>query len=152
MSDALEGFALLSRLGPTERQVLAEALEELEVDAGTLLFEEGDPAECLVLVAKGGVRLRSRLTGEAAELGPGASLGAFSLATAGVREARAETTSRTRLLMLRRDAYRRLAVSAPRAACLLLEGVVADTALLLRGGLASGAPVERSVDPKQNSN
>lgn len=145
MIDALEAFPLLVRLGIEERGVLVQALESLEVDAGTLLFDEGDPAEGLVLVAEGRVRVACRRTGEQAELGPGTSLGAFSLAVHGVREARAETTSRSRLLLLRRDAFERLVADAPRTACRLLEGVLADTARLLRGD------IEASVDPVVNS-
>jgi NTE family protein len=133
LSESLDAFPLLARLESAEREALAEVLEALEVDAGTLLFDEGDPAVGLVLVAEGRVRVACRHTGEQAELGPGASLGAFSLAVQGVREARAETASRSRLLLLRRDAYESLAADAPRAACRLMEGVVADTAQLLRG-------------------
>jgi NTE family protein len=143
--DPLEAFPLLARLRGAERETLARALATLEVEAGTLLFDEGDPALGLVLVAEGRVRVASRRSGVQGELGPGASLGAFSLAAAGVREARAETTSRSRLLLLDRDAYERLVADAPRTACRLLEGVLADTARLLRG--AGGA----SVDPVVNS-
>lgn len=150
MNDPLDRFPLLARLGPLERQALGEELEILDVGPGTLLFEEGDPAEGLLLVAEGRVRVRSRRSAEAAELGAGAALGAFSLALRGVREARAETTSRSRLLLLRRDAYERLAASAPAAACRLLEGVIADTASLLRSELepadAHGASVDRGRD------
>ena len=145
MRDDLGAFPLLARLRGGERETLARALEALEVEAGTLLFDEGDPAVGLVLVAEGRVRLASRRTGEQAELGPGTALGAFSLAAHGVREARAETTSRSRLLLLRRDAYERLAANAPQTACRLLEGVLADTARLLRGDLAA------SVDPAVNN-
>lgn len=145
MSEDLDAFPLLARLGSEEREALGDALEALEVDAGTLLFDEGDPAAGLVLVAEGRVRVACRRTGEQAELGPGASLGAFSLAGSGVREARAETTSRSRLLLLRRDAYERLVADAPRTACRLLEGVVADTAQLLRGDIRA------SVDPVGNN-
>lgn len=149
MSDELADFALLARLGGGERRALAEALVSLNVEAGTLLFEEGDPAEGLVLVAEGRVRVGSRRGGEAAEFGPGASLGAFSLVARGLREARAETTARSRLLVLRRDAYERLAREAPRAACRLLEGVLADTAALLRSGLDGAGAA--SVDRIENS-
>jgi CRP-like cAMP-binding protein len=145
LTDPLETFPLLARLRGEEREALSEALEALDVDAGTLLFDEGDPAVGLVLVAEGRVRVASRRTGEQAELGPGASLGAFSLAAHGVREARAETTSRCRLLVLGRDAYERLVADAPRTACRLMEGVLADTARLLRGDL------EASVDPVVNN-
>ena len=81
-------------------------------------------------------------------LGAGASLGGLSLATCGPREACAETTSRSRLLVLRRDGYERLAANAPRVACQLLEGVLADTVEILRGALEDlvGSSVDRDAN------
>lgn len=141
----LEHFAVLARLDADERLALADALEELEVDAGTLLFDEGDPAEGLVLIEAGRVRVSSERTPRTVTLGPGASLGGLSLAAHGLREACAETTSRSRLLVLRRDAYERLVREEPRAACRLIEGVLADTVDLLRSGLDDW--MGGSVDP-----
>lgn len=150
---SLERCALLSRLAPGERRALEQELEAVDVDAGTLLFDEGDEAAGLVLVASGSVRLSASRTAEWTDVGPGTALGVFSLVADGPREARAETTSRSRLLLLSREGYARLAEDEPRAACRLLEGVVADTASLLRGGLdallgsrgdATGADVDRA--------
>lgn len=147
----LERFALLAGLGREARLALARAIESVEVDAGTLLFAEGDPAEGLVLLVEGRVRVASQRAPEAAaELGPGTALGAFSLVERGLREARVETLSRSRLLVLRRDAYEQLAVDAPSAACQLLEGILRDTASLLRDGIGRGEV--RSVDPALASN
>lgn len=147
---ALERFALLAGLDREERRALSRAIESVELDAGALLFEEGDPAEGLVLLLEGRVRVASRRAPEAAELGPGAALGAFSLVEAGLREARVETLSRSRLLVLRRDAYERLAAESPGAACRLLEGILRDTASLLRRGFGAGGA--RSVDRIAPSN
>ena len=148
-ASALERFALLAGLGREERRALARAVESVKVEAGTLLFEEGDPAEGLVLLVEGRVRVASRRAPEAAELGPGSALGAFSLVEAGLREARVETLSRSHLLVLSRDAYQQLAADSPGAACRLLEGILRDTAILLRDGFG-GDP--RSVDRMAASN
>jgi len=71
------------------------------------------------------------------ELGPGASLGAFSLVASGSREVRAETTSQTRILVLRRSSFRRFADAEPRAACRLLEAILRETSRLGREAIAS---------------
>jgi CRP-like cAMP-binding protein len=140
----LEGLALLADLDAEEREAVAEWLEELCFEPGALLFAEGEPAEGLLLVAEGGVRVESSRHAERVELGPGAALGAFSLVASGPREARAETTSRTRLWQLSRSSFRRLADESPRAACRLLEAILRDAVLLSRAVLAQAAA---GVDP-----
>ena len=138
-------FTLLADLEPPEREAVAEVLEELRLDAGTLLFEEGEQAEGLLFVAEGGVRVDSSRGAEPVELEPGASLGAFSLVASGPREARAETTSLSRILVLRRSAFRRFRESDPRAACRLLEAILRETARLSRDALDHSA---FGVDPR----
>ena len=140
----LKGFTLLAELDESEREAVAEVLEELWLDPDTVLFDEGEQSEELLLVAEGSVRVESSRAGEGVELGPGASLGAFSLVASGPREARAETTSRARILVLQRSAFHGLRDESPRAACRLLESVVRETARLSRAAL--GRP-GGAVDP-----
>ncbi|MFQ5494979.1 MAG: cyclic nucleotide-binding domain-containing protein [Phycisphaerae bacterium] len=47
-----------------------------------MLFEEGDPAEGLVLVAEGTLRVKRLQVGSLGEVGPGQSIGASSLTSA----------------------------------------------------------------------
>ncbi|MDJ0852623.1 MAG: cyclic nucleotide-binding domain-containing protein [Myxococcota bacterium] len=133
--DDLKAFPLLAELDESEREAVSEALEELRLDAGTLLFDEGEESDGLLFVAEGAVRIESSRAGEGVDVGPGASLGAFSLVARGEREARAETTSRSRILVLRRHGFGRLRDESPRAACRLLEAVVRETARLSRAAL-----------------
>ena len=141
----LEAFGLLAELEEGEREALADLLEELRLEPGTRLFEEGEPSDGLLLVAEGRVRIESSRAGDRAELGPGATLGAFSLVVSGEREARAETVSRSRILVLRRDAFRRFCDESPRAACRLLEAIVREAARLSRAVL--GRAGTSHVDP-----
>jgi CRP/FNR family cyclic AMP-dependent transcriptional regulator len=136
----LKRFTLLADLAEDEREKLAEELEELRLEEGTVLFDEGDPGEGLLFVAEGGLRVQSSRTPDSAALGPGASLGALALVVTGPREARAEATSRSRLLVLPRSAFRRFADAEPRAACRLLEAILRDTARLGREALDSVGP------------
>ena len=138
MSDLdLKRLTLLAELEEAERQAVAEELEPLVLEAGTLLFDEGEQGEGLLFIVEGGVRVESFRTQRDVELGPGAALGAFSLVASGPREVRAETMSRTRLLVLRRSSFRRFADAEPRAACRLLEAILRETSRLGREALAS---------------
>jgi len=132
----LSRFPLLATLDDAEREALAGALEALELDRGERLFDVGDPADGLLLVAAGRVALASDAHGARGEFGPGAALGAISLVDDGVRVARAETVSRARVLHLGRDAYRRFADAQPRAACRLLEALLREQAHTTREALA----------------
>ncbi len=136
---------VLGRLEPADLPLVEAACEAVEVEAGAVLFEQGDVAEGLVLIEEGRVRVESSRAPGSLELGAGASLGAFSLIGAGLREARAETTSRSRLRLLARDSFRRLREEAPDTACRLLEGVLADAATWLRTQAACLDPAR--VDP-----
>ena len=146
MSDLdLKRLTLLAELEEVERQAVAEELEPLDLEAGTLLFDEGEQGEGLLFIVEGGVRVESFRTQRGLDLGPGAALGAFSLVASGPREVRAETTSRTRILVLRRSSFRRFADAEPRAACRLLEAILRETSRLGREALASATAGD--VDP-----
>ena len=143
--EALERFALLSALGVNEREALARALETLELPAGARLFDVGDPADGLLLVAEGRIGLTSEPHGARGEFGPGDALGANALVGDGVREARAETLSRARVLHLGRAAFQRFADAQPRAACRVLEALLREQAHTTREALALVAAT--LVDP-----
>jgi len=136
----LKAFTLLAELAGEEREALAEVLEELCLEPGTLLFDEGEPGEGLLFLAEGGIRVDSSRGEEPAELAPGSCLGAFSLVTSGPREARAETTSLSRILLLRRSAFRHFCETEPRVACRLLEAILCETARLSRAALELPRP------------
>jgi CRP-like cAMP-binding protein len=145
VSDAdLKRLQLLSELQHQEREAIADALEPLRLEAGTLLFDEGEQGEGALFLVEGDVELSSSRTAGRVALGAGAALGPFALVAAGPREARAETTSRCELLVLRRSAFRRFADQEPRAACRLLEAILRETSRLGREALALTGP---GVDP-----
>jgi CRP-like cAMP-binding protein len=138
----LKMFALLADLSEEERELVAELLEGQELDAGEQLFCEGQEAEGLVLVERGALELSSARAGELGQVAEGDSLGAVSLIAVGPREVTAVAAAGTRVWVLSRESFRRLAEDAPRAACRILEGALADLAGALREGLdrLGGAP------------
>ena len=141
----LERFPLLAGLGAAEREALAGVLESLELEAGARLFDAGDPADGLLMVADGRVALSSQPHAVDGEFGPGESFGANSLVSEGRRAARAETLSRARVLRLGRDAFRSFADAQPRAACRLLEALLREQARITHEAVQrmGAAPVDR---------
>jgi CRP-like cAMP-binding protein len=135
IASELKRFALLSAFDEEQREDLENELEVRVLDADELIFEEGDPGEGLILVAMGEILVTSERRGAAARFGPGTALGALSLVAEGRRESSARTATRTRVLVLDRDGFRRLVDTAPRSACALLEAILIDCADALRAGL-----------------
>lgn len=131
----LERFPLLGELSAGEREMLAHLLEPVEVDAGRQLFREGQEAEGVVLVERGALRLESRRQGALGTCGAGTLLGGLSLVAVGPREATAVAAEPSRVWLLSRTSFHRLAEDAPRAGCRLLAAVLADVAQAVRGGL-----------------
>lgn len=136
MTGGLERFALLAGLGEADRHVLSARLEWLDIEQGVILFREGEPAEALLLVLEGRVRVWSDRRQTDGEVGAGSALGALSLVVEGPREATAQTRSRCRVLRLTRAGFRELRKAAPETACRVLEGVVRESALFARDALA----------------
>ena len=142
----LKRFALLGELSEEERELVAEELEPATLREGDRLFTEGEESHGLVLVVEGRFRLESRRVGVLGTAHPGQALGAASLVAIGPREASAVAETTSRVLLLRRSAFRRLALDAPGAACRLAEAVAAELAALVRAELDTIAqqPVDRS--------
>ena len=143
-AEELGKFSLLAQLDDSERGSLANELEPLELEAGTPLFREGEPADGALFVAEGRVRVHSFRAGLDAEFGAGEALGTLSLVVDGPREATAETLSRARVWRLSRGAYRRLSEVAPATACRLLEGVLREYAGAVREEICRGFAPETS--------
>jgi CRP-like cAMP-binding protein len=133
--EELKRFAVLAECSDEDREAIAPLLEERQLRAGSPLFREGSESEALVLVAEGALRLESRRAGELGTLGPGGALGGVALVLAGKREVSAVAASPSRLWLLDRAAFRRLVADAPRAACRIAEGVLAQLAGALRDQL-----------------
>ena len=133
--ELLAGFELLREFESEELDALCDLLERRELSRGAILFEEGDPAEGLVLVAEGKLRVKRLQVGNLGEVGPGQSIGASSLASAGLREATVVAPSGACIYVLSRDAFRCLAQVEPRVAFKLASAALRELADTVRGGL-----------------
>lgn len=133
---ALKAFAPFAGLSEAERAELADLLEERHLSPEETLFAEGDDADALVLVLEGTLRLTSRRSREAAQLGSGSVLGGFSLFAVGARETTAVGADRAQVLLLRRADFVRLTEDSPRTACRVATALAAELAAHARQGLA----------------
>lgn len=102
------------------RAELREALEPMSVPGGTVLMREGDPADCLYLVAAGRLRV---VTADAdgneirlAEIGRGDLVGEMALITDRPRTATVHVLRDTHLLRLSTTAFTRLVAEHPESA------------------------------------
>lgn len=128
----LKPFALLAELADDERELVADLVERVDLDPGEQLFAEGQESEGLYLVERGALELSSRRAGALGRVAAGETLGAVSLVAVGPREATAVAREAARVWLLSRESFRRLAYDAPRAACRMLEGSLAELAGAVR--------------------
>jgi CRP-like cAMP-binding protein len=135
VSPELKAFELLAELSEDERELVADMLERHQLEAGEQLFCEGQEAEGLVLVESGALALSSARAGELGQIEAGDCLGVASLVAVGPRESTAVAAGASCVWVLSRESFRRLAEDAPRAACRILEGALADLASAVRDGL-----------------
>jgi uncharacterized membrane protein len=97
-------------LDPDERRALAQVLEESHHEAGTILFDFGDPGDCMYVVGSGAVELSAtdklgqKIVLTLCERGD--MFGELSLLDMGTRTARAVVTEAAELLALDREQLR----------------------------------------------
>lgn len=137
----LKAFALFGDLGDGEREELAALLEERDLSSGETLFEEGDEADALVLVLRGGVELASRRSCEKVVVGAGDTIGALALFQVGTRETTAIGAEPSDLRLLRREDFLRFADDHPRPAFRIAAAVAGEVAQHARAVLAGDVPV-----------
>ncbi len=111
---------VLGTMDADARSQLRDALEPLSVPGGTVLIREGDPADCLYLVAAGRLRVVTVDDDGAeiqlAEIGRGDLVGEMALITNRPRTATVQSLRDTHLLRLSTEAFSRLVADHPESA------------------------------------
>ena len=134
MTQALDGFPLLSELTSDERRALEGYLEPCELDGGSTLYRPGEEADALYFVLEGAITIRDG--GQSlAELVAGEVLGALSVVSIGKRECQVVGATPTRFLSLSREGYLRLRDELPALALRLQEAILRSFSALVRGVL-----------------
>jgi CRP/FNR family cyclic AMP-dependent transcriptional regulator len=123
-AEMLAEVPLFAHLSPQERALLAERLDVIAVDAGTTMFNHGDPGGKLYVVRSGSVELFFKNdTGERIILetvGPGEFFGDISLLDGGARTSSALVRQRLEALEVDRGDLEALIHLSPAAALHLL--------------------------------
>ena len=108
---------VLGTMDADARRQLRDSLEPVAVPAGTVLLREGDPADCLFLVAAGRLRVvTTDAAGEEillAEIGRGGLVGEMALITNRPRTATVRVLRDAHLLKLSTTAFSQLVGTTP---------------------------------------
>jgi len=126
--ELLAGFPLFAAFTAADLTLLAAAMQRLDVDAGTLLFSEGDPGGTCFVVLSGlvDVSVSAPMTGQPqliAQLGPGSIFGQMSLVDGEPRAASCSIHRRAALAELDRAACEALLDRASPIALTLLAAL-----------------------------
>ncbi len=124
----LSGVFLFRDLTEAERTLIAPFMEHRTLQAGAVLFREGDMAEEFYVVLEGEMRIsrgKTRLT----DVGPGGVFGELALARPIQRSATVKALVATKLYQLSRDDFHQVLKQKPDLAarlCLAFVDVVGD--------------------------
>jgi cAMP-dependent protein kinase regulator len=112
---ALETTPLFAGLPSAALEQLIEQLALVELDAGQILFRQGDKGDALYIVAEGSVVVHSEgpPRHELTKFGPGSFFGEVALVTEEPRSATVTAEVPTQLLAVDRDAVRMLVADFP---------------------------------------
>jgi CRP/FNR family transcriptional regulator, cyclic AMP receptor protein len=120
---------LLRSVPAEDLQALADASRLRGFRRGQVVFTTGDPADFLIVVVSGSVRVvvRSADGGELTltVVQPGGALGELSIVDGGPRSADAETLEESRLLLVPREAIQDVCARVPAAAQALTDSIAA---------------------------
>jgi CRP/FNR family transcriptional regulator, cyclic AMP receptor protein len=123
----LSRVPFLAELGEAERKPLAAACRSRRFKRGEILFHEGDPANALLLLLSGQVKIL-RVNDDGEErilhvLGPGEYLGELSLVDGAPRSATAQALEPVEALALHREDFLALIERHPSAALAVMSGL-----------------------------
>jgi len=103
----LQSVDVLERVTTEDLAFVAQIAEEIEVEADTTLYADGDHPDALYIVIEGAVKLLSEGE-EIGEIGAGEAFGSWALLDESPRIASATTVGKTRLLKVDRDEFTEL--------------------------------------------
>ena len=125
--DLLKGIAIFELLHDDDRIELGKVVDSVQLQAGTILFQAGEPGDSLFIVRKGSIELFIKDTaGQKITLtvaGEGQLFGELSLLDSGPRTATAIALDEAELLVLDRDDLLLLFQKRPDAALHMLAAM-----------------------------
>ena len=120
--ELLSKVSLFSDCSKNELSSIASSMEEVRVEPGTVLTEEGEPGEEFYVVAEG---LAEATIGgnKVGSIRPGSFFGEMALLDQGPRVATVTTTLPSRLLVLKAKAFAKLVKDSPSVALKIMRGL-----------------------------
>ena len=139
---------IFAELDAEDLEELAQIVEERRVDVGRDVFKEGDPGDAVYLVVKGDVTVftgggdTGRPEKVLNSLGTGACIGEMAVLDAAPRSATVRATSRSRLLRVPGEGFKRVMSERPE----MSQAIVAELVRRMRGMMAqqTGGPAPQS--------
>ena len=119
----LKDVALFESLTNVQLAEVARLAEKIEVPAGQVLFNQGDPPDFLYLVRKGKIRVSSAAQ-EVARLGPGECAGEMAVLAGTERSATIDTLEPCQLLRFDADDFLALLDTYPEIQRALIKSLV----------------------------
>lgn len=124
----LREVRLFKDIAQPELTTLAETLRERPLKRGQVLVREGEAGEEMFVVLRGSMVISKAVTGRVeqvlARIGPGDFFGEMSLFDRSPRSATVQADTEATLLVLDREALRRLTEQNPRAAAAFFQALV----------------------------
>ena len=124
----LREVRLFKDIAAPELTALAQSLRERPLKRGQVLFREGEVGEEMFVVQRGSIVISKPVTGRVeqvlARMGSGDFFGEMSLFDRSPRSATVQSDSDATLLVLDREALRRLTELSPRAAAAFFQALV----------------------------
>jgi CRP-like cAMP-binding protein len=124
----LREVRLFKDIAEPELTALAETLRERPLKRGQVLVREGEAGEEMFVVLRGSMVISKAVTGRVeqvlARIGPGDFFGEMSLFDRSPRSATVQADADATLLVLDREALRRLTEQSPRAAAAFFHALV----------------------------
>ncbi len=124
----LREVRLFKGIAEPELTTLAQTLRERPLKRGQVLVREGEAGEEMFVVLRGSMVISKAVTGRVeqvlARIGPGDFFGEMSLFDRSPRSATVQADSDATLLVLDREALRRLTEQSPRAAAAFFQALV----------------------------
>jgi CRP-like cAMP-binding protein len=124
----LREVRLFKDIAAPELTALGESMRDRILKRGQVLCREGDPGEEMFVVRRGSFVISKPVTGRVeqvlARIGPGDFFGEMSLFDRAPRSATIQADSDATLLVLDREALRRMTEQSPRAAAAFFHALV----------------------------
>jgi CRP-like cAMP-binding protein len=121
----LAGNETFARIGPEQQRVIAEIMRVEEFSQGEVVFERGELADCVMVIAAGELEVFvPDCDGPVETLGPSALLGEYGLFSGFERLATVRARTATRVLTLDYERFRAFLFQFPEAMFMLFKVAV----------------------------